>query len=725
MREVGLLLVRSALLVATTHALSSPAVAFRNQHFNPATPIEFDGWHGHESIGIAGADAVPTTIKTQSRRLHLLPNLLPDADRSSLLATLEKKRIEDDVLDTVDAQATFMCRIMQGGETLDAELAEQCAPLIERLRGFVRQRFECETACVSEVLIRRYLPDERRRLEAHFDVSAFATAIVSLTAADEYEGGLYVQAVPGVPSRRFVNLEAGDALVHRFDSMHGVHVASGARYSLVVWFSQSEESLSDGTAPWVKHAAEEGNAEAQFILGGFHYRGDEFGYGPSNMNDAVTWLTSSARSGNALAQVHLASMIGAGEVEGELLGTALKGTHLDGASGEAAAAELYRRAAEQGHPSGQFALGRCYLNGDGLSRDVEQARAWLKKAAAQGADENVAAAWATDELAALEQKEAKAKAAEEAARAKEAALSHEAFEKLRQAITSRGGLVGSLSDGLDASGTRGLIATEDIPQGEPLLVLPPGTYLTTSESIFDARSLEWYESVDMAAAQLSPPLKPFERLLMMLLFAKSEGEYHDLAAYLNTLPSSVDLLRDWSDAELDLLQSDSLKEAAISQAAHVERTCSRLESLLVERYPKEAERHAALTWGESIVRSRSLAVPGASDLLMLPIFDFMNHRSRRREGAAIAPSDSPPPQLVMTEDGGVVLLSGCDLKAGEPIEIEYLQESGGGNRDLLLEYGFAEVLPEDRDEFAKRLEKEPKGVRENRRRAALAFRILG
>ena len=85
----------------------------------------------------------------------------------------------------------------------------------------------------------------------------------------------------------------------------------------------------------------------------------------------------------------------------------------------------------------------------------------------------------------------------------------------------------------------------------------------------------------------------------------------------------------------------------------------------------------------------------------------------------------PPPQLVMTEDGGVVLLSGCDLKAGDPIEIEYLQESGGGNRDLLLEYGFAEVLPEDRDEFAKRLEKGPKGVRENRRRAALAFRIRG
>ena len=61
----------------------------------------------------------------------------------------------------------------------------------------------------------------------------FATAIVSLSAASAYEGGLYVQAVPGVPSRRYVQLEAGDALLHRFDTMHGVHVPSGERLPLI------------------------------------------------------------------------------------------------------------------------------------------------------------------------------------------------------------------------------------------------------------------------------------------------------------------------------------------------------------------------------------------------------------------------------------------------------------------------------------------------------------
>ena len=60
-------------------------------------------------------------------------------------------------------------------------MAAHVAPLCERLLAFVRLRFACKSACISEVLIRRYLPSERRRLESHFDVSAFATAIVALS----------------------------------------------------------------------------------------------------------------------------------------------------------------------------------------------------------------------------------------------------------------------------------------------------------------------------------------------------------------------------------------------------------------------------------------------------------------------------------------------------------------------------------------------------------------
>ena len=48
------------------------------------------------------------------------------------------------------------------------------------------------------------------------------------------------------------------------------------------------------------------------------------------------------------------------------------------------AADLYRRAAEQGNASAQFNLALLYDNGTGLARDYAQAAAWYTKAAEQG-----------------------------------------------------------------------------------------------------------------------------------------------------------------------------------------------------------------------------------------------------------------------------------------------------------------------------------------------------
>jgi uncharacterized protein len=48
------------------------------------------------------------------------------------------------------------------------------------------------------------------------------------------------------------------------------------------------------------------------------------------------------------------------------------------------AAELFERAARQGHQRAQLNLGTLYLRGQGVPRDVIQARAWLEKAAASG-----------------------------------------------------------------------------------------------------------------------------------------------------------------------------------------------------------------------------------------------------------------------------------------------------------------------------------------------------
>ncbi|MDP8275986.1 MAG: tetratricopeptide repeat protein [Candidatus Euphemobacter frigidus] len=47
----------------------------------------------------------------------------------------------------------------------------------------------------------------------------------------------------------------------------------------------------------------------------------------------------------------------------------------------------YRKAAEQGHASAQFALGMMYHKGQGVELDDREAIKWLHKAAEQGQSE--------------------------------------------------------------------------------------------------------------------------------------------------------------------------------------------------------------------------------------------------------------------------------------------------------------------------------------------------
>jgi TPR repeat protein len=48
------------------------------------------------------------------------------------------------------------------------------------------------------------------------------------------------------------------------------------------------------------------------------------------------------------------------------------------------AADLYRKAAEQGLAEAQYGLGFLYLNGNGVPKDDTQATTWMLKAAEQG-----------------------------------------------------------------------------------------------------------------------------------------------------------------------------------------------------------------------------------------------------------------------------------------------------------------------------------------------------
>ena len=86
---------------------------------------------------------------------------------------------------------------------------------------------------------------------------------------------------------------------------------------------------------------------------------------------ALKTLEQAAEQGNAAAQFYVGGLYSSGQ-----------GVPQDEAQGWS----WYEKAAAQGYARAQFALGIRYFDGDGVPQDYGQARGWWEKAAAQGYD---------------------------------------------------------------------------------------------------------------------------------------------------------------------------------------------------------------------------------------------------------------------------------------------------------------------------------------------------
>jgi uncharacterized protein len=88
-------------------------------------------------------------------------------------------------------------------------------------------------------------------------------------------------------------------------------------------------------------------------------------YAAGDVFSAMPVLRKAADAGYAPAQVLLGEILDLSEYDEE-------------------AASMYRRAAKQGDPEGQFRLGNMYSQGEGVKKDVNEARRLILAAAEQG-----------------------------------------------------------------------------------------------------------------------------------------------------------------------------------------------------------------------------------------------------------------------------------------------------------------------------------------------------
>ncbi len=131
-----------------------------------------------------------------------------------------------------------------------------------------------------------------------------------------------------------------------------------------------------------RKAANEGDVNAMFIVGGMYMRG--FGT-PVNRSQAFKWLYQAAEEGKSSK-----------ESERILAEFFITGSNVPQNFKEAL--HWYEKAAESGDQEAQSELGFLYFSGRGNDRDFEKARYWFEKAARKGyplAQYNMGILWYT------------------------------------------------------------------------------------------------------------------------------------------------------------------------------------------------------------------------------------------------------------------------------------------------------------------------------------------
>lgn len=99
---------------------------------------------------------------------------------------------------------------------------------------------------------------------------------------------------------------------------------------------------------WLKLAAENGHADAQFDLGSIIYENNEDERGVPNLEGAVKWWKLSADQGHSVAQYHMGEAYMSGHGVNQDLKKAMT---------------MYRLSAAQGHTEARYALARMYCDG--------------------------------------------------------------------------------------------------------------------------------------------------------------------------------------------------------------------------------------------------------------------------------------------------------------------------------------------------------------------------
>jgi hypothetical protein len=350
------------------------------------------------------------------REIHYLPSLLTPSQVESLLKVIQCNIQSQS--SSVHRNTKCLVAVEDGERQYDFNkdlcITSILEPMIQnQILPAARSILEEPNLVVADSLVRWYIADnesaagnksivsQTEALPPHYDITSFATMIAPLNP-EECEGGLYVQYGAGHDTRCTLDfkdklatrtneevcnvsqresegngMKRGDAILHRYDVMHGVQLQGGTRYSLVLWMAQDCDAMKTMTVPWVsKDAAERKSVHAAF-LHGCNLKDGLYGTKNDILEAKLCWEWASKR-GHALSQYNLAMLLLTLGFEEEA----------DGSKKEIwnnRIVSLLEESANRGLDLAQHALGITYKVGYyGVERDLAKARQLFLDAAKQG-----------------------------------------------------------------------------------------------------------------------------------------------------------------------------------------------------------------------------------------------------------------------------------------------------------------------------------------------------
>mmetsp|Transcript_89976 Transcript_89976/g.160153 ORF Transcript_89976/g.160153 Transcript_89976/m.160153 type:complete len:548 (+) Transcript_89976:45-1688(+) len=356
-------------------------------------------WFGEVWLGMAVAGSVQWPLAQWRASFNVLPALIRPEEAAAMKNLLVEAPDDfDEDIDGVDKMITYEFVIASAGaqkahdpvrEKLRQRLLDITVPIIRsRIEPFVKQRYP-KAGAVCHSMIRRYLLNERRTHNTHWDIPSYVSVVVSLdSAGQDFDGGFFVTT--GAGEQSFIPLQRGDTVIHQSDLLHGVHVQRGERWSWAMWFQDSDDCSSeaadwwreeaqlgdpvaqtlramrartaDESWAWLESAAKTGFPRAQLYFGKAHEDGANYGR-QKDFQQAAYWYNQ-ARAGGELDSSHFLGLLE--RSRGNITG----------------ATQLFKEGAAAGDPNAMGQLALAYEHGSGgLSADLDLATSWAEKAA--------------------------------------------------------------------------------------------------------------------------------------------------------------------------------------------------------------------------------------------------------------------------------------------------------------------------------------------------------